>query len=665
MTQKELEIKINTKVEAGNSAETFRELKREIRELNETALLFGDKFPEAARKAQQEAAKLADRLDDTRENLADLKGEPLEQIRASVGRLQEGFMNLDLGKITQSFKNLGTAVSSAGGIFALLIGAVVLIIENFDTLKNSGGVVGAVFTAIGDTVEFFKDLLLDLADALGIVDRAMVEQMDKEKKAKESKEQLTQATKLYNDEQDRELQLLRAKGASEEDILRKQKSIIEARLKQDDELRKSAKKTTDQEIEAGAVRKALGLDKMNDESFFKQPVNPLFKDTLGDSGRRLKNIQDSGEAEKEVTDEKAKQLLLTDKQRSDLDFELKLIEAKLSNTKKITTELTKQSSVGSRPKLTDGSEFGQVDETLPASQVKPPEDIVPNYFMSPEYIQYKSEYEERLQQIERENQAYKQLGSTFEDMAAKFNSGGNSIAASIAQSFGGVKKSIGEAITSFKQGFEEGVTGFVDKALGAASSLVSAFSNIMNASTSQQIERSKRETDARINDLSTQLDAGIINQEVFNQRKYELELDQYNKETELKKQAFEQNKAIQIVQAIILSTQAALAAFTQGNIVGGPVVGGIFAGIAAAFGAVQVALIASQEFPGNGKAPSRPSAGGTPPSPGSLPNPLAIGDIGGRLTTTNQQEEMRVYVLEKDITSAQGRTAQIKNRSRR
>ncbi|CAB4158112.1 hypothetical protein UFOVP695_10 [uncultured Caudovirales phage] len=677
ITQKDLEIKINTSVAAGTSAATFRELKTQIRELNETALEFGDKFPEAAKKAQQEAARLADRLDDAKEGLADLKGEPLERIRASVARLQEGFMNMDLGKITQSFKNLGAAVTSAGGIFALLIGAIVLIIENFDTLKNSGGMVGAIFTTIGEVVEGLKNMFITLADVIGLVDKEMIDQMLTEKKAKESKEQLTQATKLFNDEQDRELELMRAKGASNREILEAQKRFILQRLEDDRKLRESQKTLTeqsrqdrlDQIANERAAAKALGIDKMDQQSYFKLPQKVTFNAKAED--------QSLGNKQK-VTKEQEKQGQLTDKELDDLRFKLQLIDAELSATKEVTKERTK----GTKKEKDDEYEFLLALERAREKQYKVEEDRVKikeyDISLDQELIDGTNELDsatndllETTLKLSQQEEAYRKLGSAFDDMASKFNAGGDLIAEALMGSFSNVRKSITDTIEVFKQSSGEmgdNIMGIAESVLSSASSLISSFSSIMNASVTQDIQRSKRQTDERLNDLQLQLDAGTITEKEFNQKKYEIQLEQFRKESELKKQAFEQNKAIQIVQAIILSTQAALAAFTQGNIAGGPVVGGIFAGIAAAFGAIQVGLIASQQYPGDGAAPSRPSASTAVPSGnlgGTQPNAVAMADIGGRLTTTNREEEMRVYVLEKDITSAQGRTAQIKNRSRR
>ena len=688
-TQNEIDIRINTAIDAGNSSETVRELRRQIVELNAVALRFGDDFPEAARRAQREAALLADRVDDVRENISDLKGEPLERIRASIGRLGEGFANLDFGKITSSFKNLGSAVFSVTGVIGILIAAVALIVENFDTLKNSGGLIGSVFTAIGNAVEFLKTTFIQLAASIGLVDAAMVDEMINSEKNKKAKEELTRATKERNDETQREIELLKSKGVSELDILKFELKTLDERIgktklskKQLDDYNNSLIKynrtLNDLRIEeskniidlSNPTPQLLGQPKRN--IFEESPVDKFIRTTP-----KPKSPNDSV-----IDNEQLKQDLF---KREILLNQIRVIENKAALERQADRDkLAKQAFDDFIKKTEEDSkrffESEQLREKEKAEALaryneekKRIEEENKKYQdqQEKELLQQASneetQYQEKLKRIRDEQKAYEELGSTFDDFASKFNAGGNLIAESITKSFSGIRQSISKSIDAFKDlenGGEEATNKFYQAALSTASSVTSAFGDILNASIQSQVEASKKQTDERINDLNRQLDAGTISQEQFNQKKYELDLAQYEAESELKRKAFEQNKAIQIVTAIILSAQAALAAYVTGSSLG-PFTGPIFAGIAAAFGAVQVALIASQQYPGDGAAPSRPSAPSPGAVPSTIPNALAVQDLGGRLTTQNVQEETRVYVLEKDITSAQGRTAQIKNRSRR
>jgi hypothetical protein len=65
--------------------------------------------------------------------------------------------------------NTFSAALKGTGIL-LLVTAVIALIANFDKLKDVGGVVGRVFTAIGDTIKGFVQFMKDFSDALGLTD---------------------------------------------------------------------------------------------------------------------------------------------------------------------------------------------------------------------------------------------------------------------------------------------------------------------------------------------------------------------------------------------------------------------------------------------------------------------------------------------------------------
>lgn len=83
-------------------------------------------------------------------------------------------------------------------------------------------------------------------------------------------------------------------------------------------------------------------------------------------------------------------------------------------------------------------------------------------------------------------------------------------------------------------------------------------------------------------------------------QEYELKLQEYNKNTEVKKKAFEQDKKLKIAQTIISTITGVVSAVTgMISAVPGPVgiVLGALAGVAVAvMGAVQVAAISKQKF---------------------------------------------------------------------
>jgi hypothetical protein len=96
------------------------------------------------------------------------------------------------------------------------------------------------------------------------------------------------------------------------------------------------------------------------------------------------------------------------------------------------------------------------------------------------------------------------------------------------------------------------------------------------------------EIDAKQQKLQEALENGSINQQQY-----------ADETTKLKKKQFEQNKAIATTSAILQGINATLAAYTSGAAIPivGAVTGPVFAALAAAFAAVQVGLIASQQPP--------------------------------------------------------------------
>jgi hypothetical protein len=156
-------------------------LKKELAKLNdelETLPEGSDKFKELTREVKKTEAAIIrseSALGDAGDKLKTLSGSGVERLRASFDLVKEGILNLDFGKVktgvqgaSTAFGGLKTAIAATG--IGLLILAITQIIANFDKLKESGGAVGAVFTAIGKVVTFLTQGAKDLLDTLGLTD---------------------------------------------------------------------------------------------------------------------------------------------------------------------------------------------------------------------------------------------------------------------------------------------------------------------------------------------------------------------------------------------------------------------------------------------------------------------------------------------------------------
>jgi len=134
---------------------------------------------------------------------------------------------------------------------------------------------------------------------------------------------------------------------------------------------------------------------------------------------------------------------------------------------------------------------------------------------------------------------------------------------------------------------------------------------------------------------------------------------------EIKKKAFEDNKKMQIAQAIIGTLQSAVQAYQSLAVIPvvGPALGAVAAAAALVFGYKQVALIKAQKY----ESSSAASAGETASAP-TAPAPVAPGVVGMQApqiqtgqganpttqlgqTLTSAQKPLRAYVVSQDIQS--------------
>jgi hypothetical protein len=122
-------------------------------------------------------------------------------------------------------------------------------------------------------------------------------------------------------------------------------------------------------------------------------------------------------------------------------------------------------------------------------------------------------------------------------------------------------------------------------------------SQIASALADKEIAEAERKRDATLAALDEQLSKGLITQEQYEAARADAEEQASKRIADEKKKVAELEKAFAIVNATIQGGLAVLAAFTQGNLVGGPIVGAIFAAIAGAFAAAQIGLIAAQPIP--------------------------------------------------------------------
>ena len=121
------------------------------------------------------------------------------------------------------------------------------------------------------------------------------------------------------------------------------------------------------------------------------------------------------------------------------------------------------------------------------------------------------------------------------------------------------------------------------------------------------------------------------------------------------KKAFDIQKAANIAGAVIDTIRATIGAFKSGNVIGGPVLGGIQAGIAAASGAVMIRNLEQQTFNSRGAAtpPTANGGGGNQSNQVITPNFNIIGAQNQTQLAQLNQAPIKAYVVGSDVTTQQ------------
>jgi hypothetical protein len=236
---------LNASIDLTVNKPDFKSMKAEIRELTVAAqqavMQFGEFSPEAI-KAEKALAQARDRMEDFNDRVKAVNPDKFAQLNTVVSGVARGFQAAQgamalfgnqsedlektmvklqgamalaeglegLGKVQQQFgaiaKNIKGGVMSAfkalGNMSTLAFGAIgialTLIIANFDTLKKA---VMSLIPGLGSMVKFVGGLVQQFTDWVGITsaqDRALAK--------------LNKTTEKANDQLDREIALLKARG---------------------------------------------------------------------------------------------------------------------------------------------------------------------------------------------------------------------------------------------------------------------------------------------------------------------------------------------------------------------------------------------------------------------------------------------------------------------
>jgi hypothetical protein len=237
---------------------------------------------------------------------------------------------------------------------------------------------------------------------------------------------------------------------------------------------------------------------------------------------------------------------------------------------------------------------------------------------------------------------------------------------------------------------------YISNAVAQATNLISQFAQQQTDIATQQLND---QIDLDRSRIESQYAAALISREQYDNAIEQLDQSQQQKQLEIDRKNFKTEKALNIVGATIDGARAVLGAFA--GTTGGIVVKSIAAALAGVFAGTQIALIARQEFkaatggivPGDGSGmidsvPASLAPGEAVINSSStqafLPLLSAINEMGGGksfvpdLPPTNQpqkfapifvdnersREQIRAYVVESDISTAQKRVTRIERSTR-
>jgi len=180
----EKKVQIDIIIETANAANSLRDIKTALRDVN-SEILKTEEGTEEFNKLTNAAGKLKDRINDLNDTLKLQQGSGLERFKNSIGTIREGILNLDFDKFklgingaTQAFGGLSGAIA-ATGIGALVLGVTALI-ANFDVLREKFSgldkvakgfeiVIGKIVDFIVDAVKFAGDLYTEFETVFNIL----------------------------------------------------------------------------------------------------------------------------------------------------------------------------------------------------------------------------------------------------------------------------------------------------------------------------------------------------------------------------------------------------------------------------------------------------------------------------------------------------------------
>lgn len=302
------DVQVKVKVDAKEADESIKGLTRQLKQLREQQA----KLPEGSaawKKLGQDINELEGRLGDLNDRFNTLRGSGVERLQSSFGLLREGLTSADFGKAKIALQGIGQAMNTIPVL--LIVTGIMKLIENFDNLKNSSGLIGQAFTALGEVIDFVGDKFTDFLDLIKVIDK------DLDKISKQIDKNATMLNGLLDDQirqRENQIKLLQAQGKDTFKLEKEKQAVIIATNKLiiqqiEDSVAAGNKLTEDQQKRLNDARIAIQ----------QAQVEGQIIEAKAEQDRAKKNAA-AAEAAKKAKDEELERKLDLEKQISDANI---------------------------------------------------------------------------------------------------------------------------------------------------------------------------------------------------------------------------------------------------------------------------------------------------------------------------------------------------------
>jgi hypothetical protein len=215
------DVQVNVKVDAKQADDSLRGLTKQLKDLRveQSRVVEGSSD---WKRLGREINELEGKIGDLGDRFNTLRGSGVERLNSSFGLFREGLVSADFGKAKIALQGIGQAMSAIPVL--LIVTGIMKLIENFDKLRNSGGLLGQVFKGIGEIITTVTDAITDFTDWLGITT------VESEKLAETQLNNSKALQDAVTERYDAEIRLAKAAGKNTEDLEKKKVMAVRQSL---------------------------------------------------------------------------------------------------------------------------------------------------------------------------------------------------------------------------------------------------------------------------------------------------------------------------------------------------------------------------------------------------------------------------------------------------